>query len=191
MENLKSMELDPYCEKILTLFVFQIPHTKETGFNELFKIANKLFRISKPTLAYHLKHLLKLGIIKKRVDRNSSLNLKPTFYFLNWESVKKDIPSEYIRQVQELNKLSVPELMGLLFKTLYIGDLTMSKLLLESTVLKTSNSKAKVWIARQFFLAHQQFLLNKIREKLPELKKEEISKFLLEFDKEITKILKI
>jgi DNA-binding Lrp family transcriptional regulator len=188
VENLSIKELDEYCQKILTIFVLQTSK-KEFGFNELSRIANKLFKISKPTLVYHLQHLIKLGIIKKRIEQASSLNLKPTFYSLNWEQVKQNIPEQFLTQTKELDKFSAFELVGILMENLYFGDLVLSKLLLEQTISSNANAQSKIWITRQFLLANQNLLLNKIRKKLPNLSKEQISNLLTEFDKEITKIM--
>ena len=191
-ENLP--ELDPYCEKILALFLFEIPPTKEFGFNELSRQAEKLFKISKPTLANHLRHLIELGIIKKRVDETSNRNLKPTYYSLNYQFITKNIPKELVERTNEklkkLEELPPIEILEMLFEILTVGDLIVSKLALEESLANDPQVTAEFLVTRKFLIWIQTLLLRRIKEKLSGKDKKEISKFFSEFDKQIEEFLK-
>jgi len=187
-------ELDPYCQKILTVFTFAFPPKKEVGFNELAHTMNKLFKMSKPTLSQHLKHLMDLNVIKKRVDERSSLRLKPSYYSLNRDWLRETAPQkEFMKTAEKIAKLkeeSLLELTQRLFEILYFGDLIMTRLLIEKMAFKNPNLKAEIWITRNEILGWQNLLLSIIARKISKMNKEEIKNFLQDFDKEMEKAMK-
>ena len=73
--------VDATCDKILAFFVAS---GKKMRFNELFRSLNRFgFKISKPTLSEHLKHLTKKKILKRKKKGKQNIS-----YEFNWERFK-------------------------------------------------------------------------------------------------------
>jgi DNA-binding HxlR family transcriptional regulator len=74
-------DLDEYCKKI---FAFLVLHDEPIRFNELYKSLNSAnYKISRPTLIAHLKHLQKRKIIKKRIGGTQNVS-----YSVDYSTVK-------------------------------------------------------------------------------------------------------
>ena len=77
---METLELDDYCEKI---FAYLGVQDEPLRFNELHKALNKAnFKISKPTLIAHLKHLLKHEVITKKNQGKQNIA-----YGVNWKKL--------------------------------------------------------------------------------------------------------
>ena len=73
-------ELDEHCKKI---FAFLVLNDVPIGFNKLHKALNDSnYKISRPTLIAHLKHLQKLKIINKKME-----GMQKVAYSVNYEKV--------------------------------------------------------------------------------------------------------
>ena len=74
-------ELDEYCEKI---FAFLAMQDSPPRFNELYEALKKAnFKISKPTLSAHLKHLRKHKVITRKIKGKQEIS-----YDVNWEKME-------------------------------------------------------------------------------------------------------
>ena len=77
---METLELDDYCEKIFGYLGLQ---DEPLRFNELHRELNKAnFRISKPTLIAHLKHLLKHKVISKKSQGKQNIT-----YGVDWKEL--------------------------------------------------------------------------------------------------------
>ena len=78
---MEKLELDDYCEKI---FAYLGVQDEPLRFNELHKALNKAnFKISRPTLIAHLKHLLKQEVITKKSQGKQNVA-----YGINWKKLE-------------------------------------------------------------------------------------------------------
>jgi DNA-binding HxlR family transcriptional regulator len=74
-------ELDEYCKKLLVTF---IASDRRWHFNEFHhKLNETSFKISRPTLSVHLKHLLRLKLITRKKEGKQLIS-----YGVNWEKLK-------------------------------------------------------------------------------------------------------
>jgi DNA-binding transcriptional ArsR family regulator len=103
-------EFDEHCKKI---FAFLVLNDVPVNFNKLFRALNDSnYKISKPTLSAHLKHLLKHKVIKKKKDGKQKIA-----YSINYEKVDnlqfhKDFSKtaeKIIKSKENFNSFDVPE----------------------------------------------------------------------------------
>ena len=65
-KEMKEITLDSYCQKIISVLLLM---RQEYRFNQLYRFLNEHgVKISKPTLAEHLKHLTEIGILLRKVE---------------------------------------------------------------------------------------------------------------------------
>lgn len=94
-------ELDSQCNKLLAVFIVS---GKKWHFDEFHHELNKSsFKISKPTLSKHLKHLQKLKLITRKKEGKQQ-----TSYDVNWEvlkHIKTTVERDAIKRITENKKL--------------------------------------------------------------------------------------
>jgi DNA-binding HxlR family transcriptional regulator len=95
MEDKKMV--DDICDKII---LFLLAREKKIRFNKLQKALDKSgFKISKPTLSKHLKHLTKDKIVKRKKEGKQNIS-----YEFNWERFK------FLHKILEDDKTTIKHL---------------------------------------------------------------------------------
>ncbi|MCJ7760394.1 helix-turn-helix domain-containing protein [Candidatus Bathyarchaeota archaeon] len=186
-----SIEEDQYCKCIITLLMVE----KEIGFNELASRVKRTYGFSRPTLSFHLEHLVKKRLVRKRKELKSKWPMKPCYYSLNMEMLRKVFPqidaltSDFIKIDEDLKKMSVVEISYRVSQLLVIEDLMVAKLYLESF---GKEQKSKRHIALNFLVlkAFAQMMLGKLMKTCEKAKQEDISKAIRDLDKQIDLYLK-
>ena len=81
---MEGLLLDDYCIKILIVLIEE----EKSHFNQLYKTLNdkkRGFKISKPTLSEHLKHLVKAGFVTRKQEEGLQL----VTYSVNFDKIGK------------------------------------------------------------------------------------------------------
>lgn len=159
--------LDKTCEKI---FLFLGLTQRKLGFNDLYRSLDKSgFRISKPTLSEHLKHLTeKKVLIKKRVGTQK------VSYEINWDNFQHLLKSlEKGRKMKEkflddgnYIKLSIEEQMILTNYTMSYVTLEQLRLSILS-ILKPENKfeyNLELMFIWRYFDLYKSVLLEFVKE---------------------------
>lgn len=185
-------ELDSYCRTILALCWFE----QEIGFNQLAKRVKETSGFSRPTLAKHLKHLIKSGFILKRQNVTSKLPLKPTFYRMNREAIYKHLGDmkpglSKLKGLESLiEKKDFGNLAWELLRLIYFGDLVITRLSLESLKTGSKESKRTLTLTRGLMNSFMDALLLTLYRVSRTAKDEEIERILKEFDAQIERSIK-
>lgn len=185
-------ELDSYCREILAFCWFE----KEIGFNQLARKVKETSGFSRPTLAKHLKHLVKAGFILKRQDVKSKLPLKPTFYRINREAIYKHLGdlkpglSRFKGLESLIEKKDLENLAWELLRLIYFGDLVITRLLLESLKTGSKGSKRTLTLTRGIMSSFVDAILLALYRVSKTAKDEEINTILKEFDIQIERSIR-
>ncbi len=192
----ENTDLDNYSSKIL--FVL-IQEKNEIGFNKLLKEVKKQIKITKPTLITHLKLLEEKQYIIKRKNSESNLNMKPTYYSLNFEKIghyiKGIIPEAQEHPLysllHEFNKkiqtIDFQVLAWSIMRFIYFSDLTMTKLTIERLSKKNSDNEELKF--SQIVLSKMlDIMMSRIFELSKTMKDEDFQTVLAEFDNQIDKV---
>jgi len=185
-----SMKEDIYCIEIISLLMFE----KELGLNELFRLVKTRYGFSRPTLSFHLKHLVRKGWLHKRTERKSRSHIKPCLYSLNREMLRKQIPqmdtimSEYKYMDENLDKFTTVQMAYRLVETLAVLDMVIVKLYLQSI----GNETERRTLAGSYSImrAMAQAMMGNLVKSCEKATQEDINKAVKDLDEQIGKFLK-
>jgi len=183
-------EEDLYCKGIIALLMVE----KEIGFNELASLVKRDYGFSRPTLSFHLKHLMRKRLVRKRKELKSRGPMKPCHYSLNMEMLRKvfpqilALPSDFKNIDEDLKKMSVVEISHRMSQSVVIADLMMTKMYLKSF---GKGQKYKTRLALNFSVlqAFVQMMLRKLMRACEKATQEDISKAIRDLDKQIDSLL--
>jgi predicted transcriptional regulator len=184
-----SIEEDIYCVEIISLLMFE----KELGLNELFRLVKDRYGFSRPTLSFHLKHLVRKGWLHKRTERKSRSHIKPCLYSLNREMLRKQIPqmdtimSNYKYMDENLDKLTAVQMAYRLVETLIILDMVQVKLYLQS--IGNETERRTLAGSLSIMRAMAQTMMVKLRRSCEKATQEDISKAIRDLDEQIASLL--
>jgi len=185
-----SLEEDQYCKGIIALLMVE----KEIGFNELASRVKRTYGFSRPTLSFHLEHLVRKRLVRKRKELKSRGPMKPCYYSLNREMLRKVFPqidalaSDFIKIDEDLKKMSVVEISYRVSQLVVIADLMMTKLYLESFG-KGQKVKSLLALNSSVLQAFVQMILRKLMKTCEKATQEDISKAIRDLDKQIASLL--
>lgn len=185
-----SIKEDNYCTDIISLLMFE----KELGLNELSRLVKKQYGFSRPTLSFHLKHLVRKGWLQKRTERKSRSHIKPCLYSLNREMLRKQIPqldtiiSDYKDIDENLDKLTVDKIAYRLVQLLVMENMIYVRLHLKS-IGRDREYKRRLFRGFSIMKAITQAMMAKLSRSCEKAKQEDISKAIRDLDKQIDSLL--
>ena len=187
-------ELDSYCQRILMALI----NEEKIGFNKLAtKIEERKYgNFSRPTLSEHLRHLQRQKLVIKRTDETSKSPMKHSYYSLNYQAMNKYLPGikeilgdrgrSWFRFLEDLakrtDKLGFKDLAWEVLRFIYMGDLAITKLYLESL---RGKEKKELKATQNILKSICDLFLYKLCELSKKAKDEEIVEVIKEFDYQI------
>jgi DNA-binding HxlR family transcriptional regulator len=171
---------------------------EEIGFNRLAtKLEEKDYgKFSRPTLSEHLRHLQEQKLVIKRTDETSKSPWKHSHYSLNYQAMSKYLPGlkESLRDrgnswftiLEELQKrideVDFEDLAWEALRFIYMGDLAITKLYLESL---RGKEKKELRATQNILRSACDLFLYRLYELGNKAKDEEIAKVIGQFDRQI------
>ena len=174
---------------------------KEVTFNKLYRIIRDFeFKFSRPTLTDHLNnHLVKSGLVEKRIDQRSKLHLKPCYYSLNKKALStlfNTVPQasqslkEFKKIDDSLENQDFKVVAWDLLRLVYLADLITTKLFIKSCVTKNPIDKQELYFSSRLGFVFTDAIKLKLMHLSKKVKEKGIEEVIAEFDNQIDRCTK-